>query len=635
MTSAIPFLSALLQLAAAILALRLTRLARGSWGWVFLAAALLLMAVRRGMAGWEILAAHRLVPISEWVSLAISFLMVVGMVGVGGLLRAGRRAEAALIAAESRAREEQERIARREILAQEILEQGEAARKAAELGCCLALMIECTDVWISALDMDGRVVIWNRAAEDISGYSREELLGHNDFWEWLYPDSGERAILASEVDSLIRRGGQLAGVESTLRRKDGTHRRVSWYICPVLGVGGVFSGTFSIGHDVTALRGSGEDVQRIRTFQNLILDNSALGLALVRNRVHTWANPRAAEILGVHLGELEGRPTRDSFPDEKSYQDFGTQAYGLLAQGGYADIRVRMRRGNGTPFWCRMVGRAMDPAHVQEGSVWMMEDITARMTVESALTESEERFRGAFEGTLDALLLLTPKGIFDCNYQALRLFGLEDKSEILQRGLKDLCPVRQPGGEASGEALGHHIQSALVGETARFNWTFRRRGAGDFAAEVYMNSFPMGRRKVLLACVRPAQVIELKSSESSQELGMRAFLDLSPVATMIVDTQAHRFVYCNRAALTILRCRMDEIYGLGPGDLSPMYQPDGRPSKTFSDEMNAIAMHGGSHRFRHVHRSPHREDFAVDVTLTALQPGFSPLLVVTWSELIG
>ncbi|MBP1628157.1 MAG: hypothetical protein H6Q00_2632 [Holophagaceae bacterium] len=63
-----------------------------------------------------------------------------------------------------------------------------------------------------------------------------------------------------------------------------------------------------------------------------------------------------------------------------------------------------------------------------------------------------------------------------------------------------------------------------------------------------------------------------------------------------------------------------------------MFQPDGRLTRTFTQEMDAMALHGGSHRFRHIHRSPHREDFAVDVTLTALQPGYSPLLVVNWAE---
>lgn len=625
MAYAIPFLSALLQLAAAIMAFRLVRLARGSWGWLAFAVAMVFMAVRRVVSGWEILVDHRVLPASEIISLTISILLVVGMVGVGGLLRAGRRAELALKDAEAREKE-------REILARGALDLEAGTREAAELARHLALMIDSTDVWISALDREGRVLIWNRGAERISGYSREEVLGRADFWEWLYPDTGLQAMLSFEIESIIRRGEQAKGLENTLRRKDGTSRTVAWYVCPLAGQGGGFSGSFAIVHDVTESQKSLDDFHRVRTFQNLVLDNSALGLTLIRHRTHQWINPKAAEILGLPMGDGGGVPTRNCFADEKSYEDFGNRAYGLLAQGEYADIRAHLKRPNGILFWCRMVGKALDPAHVEDGTVWMLEDITAKMTVESALTESEERFRGAFEGTLDALLLLTPKGIFDCNQQTLQIFGFEEKSEILQRGLKDLSPPQQPGGKASEEILGHHLQSALVGETTRFNWTFRRRGTGDFPAEVYMNAFPMGRRKVILACVRPTQAYAGGIRDLDWEVGIRVFLDRNPTATMITDIEKNRFVYCNRAALTLLRCRLDEVYGLGPEELSPPFQLDGRSSKAFSVEMNAIAMHGGSHRFRHIHRSPHREDFAVDVTLTALQPGYSPLLVVNWVE---
>ena len=632
MVHLIPFLSTLLQLIAALLALRLTRLARGSWGWLLLALAMLLMALRRGMAGMENLANPRPMPASELVSLLISIFMVAGMVGVGHLLRAGRRAELALLEAEGKSKAEGERMTLLDAAAREAQAREGANQKAAELGRFLELVIDAASMWISTLDAEGRVVIWNRGAEEISGYAREEVQGRSDFWAWLYPDPEIRARMASEVASLLRGGNQTKGEETTLHRKDGTLRKVTWYVCPIYGRDGQTGGTLAVGHDVTELRGTQEDLQRTRTIQNLILDNSAMGIALVRNRSFQWMNARGAEILGLSLQEAQGSPTRNVYPDDASYEAFAKAAYPVMAKGGYWDTRWRLRKPSGNLFWCRLVGKALDPEHVEEGGVWLIEDITTKMAVESALAESEERFRGAFEGTQDALILLTPKGIFDCNHQALRLFGLEDKSEILQRSLKDFCPSRQPGGEGSEEGLGHHLQSALVGEFVHFQWHFRRQGMGEFPAEVYLNTFPVGKRKVLLACLRPVQIATGIVRDLEREADLPAFLDRSPLATLIVDAQRRQIVYCNREALRILKCRMEEILGMGPEDISPMFQPDGRLTRTFTQEMDAMALHGGSHRFRHIHRSPHREDFAVDVTLTALQPGYSPLLVVNWAE---
>ena len=614
------------------MAFRLTRFTRGHWGWVLMAVAMLCMAVRRALSGWEILAGARALPESELIAFAISVLMVVGMVGVGGMFRAGHEAERSLRDAVERAEAESRPPAQRPEPLPKAPAEFAAGGVAAGNGLWFSSVLDSADVWISLLDAEGRVVLWNAAAEEISGYSRQEVLGRSDFWEMLYPDSGVRMMLSFEVESLLRRGERVRGQETTLRRSDGTSRTLSWHICPVTGEAAGFTGTLAIGVDVSEGREHHVDMMQIRTFQNLILDNTALGLSLVRHRSHCWINPKGAEILGISALGAEGAPTRANFPDERSYQDFKERAGALLSQGGYADMQVRLRRPNGTFFWCRLVGKALDPAHVEYGTVWMIEDVTSRMGVETALAESEERFRGAFEGTLDALLLMTPKAIFDCNQQALKTFGFEGKSEILQKGLKDLSPLHQPGGRDSTEDLTHHLQSALIGESARFHWTFHRRGTGDFQAEVYLNAFPMGRRNVLLACVRPAQAPAMGVRDLDWEVGIRVFLDRNPVATMIIDTENHRFVYCNRAVLTMLRCRTDEVYGMRPEDLSPPYQPDGRSSRDFVEEMNAIALHGGSHRFRHVHRSPHRGDFPVDVTLTALQPGYSPLLVVNWAE---
>ena len=39
-------------------------------------------------------------------------------------------------------------------------------------------MLDTTTVWINTLDVNGNVSMWNRAAENISGYKKEEVIGH-------------------------------------------------------------------------------------------------------------------------------------------------------------------------------------------------------------------------------------------------------------------------------------------------------------------------------------------------------------------------------------------------------------------------------------------------------------------------
>ena len=44
-------------------------------------------------------------------------------------------------------------------------------------------IIETPLVWINMLDREGNITLWNRAAELISGYSQEEVVGHKRVWE--------------------------------------------------------------------------------------------------------------------------------------------------------------------------------------------------------------------------------------------------------------------------------------------------------------------------------------------------------------------------------------------------------------------------------------------------------------------
>ena len=56
-------------------------------------------------------------------------------------------------------------------------------------------VIDNAHVWIDVLDEKANVVVWNKAAEAISGYSREEVIGRDKIWEWLYPDEKYRTYL--------------------------------------------------------------------------------------------------------------------------------------------------------------------------------------------------------------------------------------------------------------------------------------------------------------------------------------------------------------------------------------------------------------------------------------------------------
>lgn len=117
-----------------------------------------------------------------------------------------------------------------------------------------------------------------------------------------------------------------------------------------------------------------------------ILDNSVVGIGLVRDRQFVWAN-RALEqhILGFEPGELIGRQTRPLFPSEADYQRFGDEAYSALSRGETYETEVEFRRKDGSSFWCYLTGRAIKPGDLSAGTIWVQMDVTERHTLQEYL----------------------------------------------------------------------------------------------------------------------------------------------------------------------------------------------------------------------------------------------------------
>ncbi|MGV8943548.1 EAL domain-containing protein [Thermomonas sp.] len=88
-------------------------------------------------------------------------------------------------------------------------------------------------------------------------------------------------------------------------------------------------------------------------------------------------------------------------------------------------------------------------------------------------------------------------------------------------------------------------------------------------------------------------------------------------ALLLLDAETGRFVSCNQAAADMLRSPdKHQVLSLHPAEISPPLQPDGRPSIEKANEMMAVAIRDGSHRFEWIHCSPYRENFPVEVLLT-------------------
>lgn len=107
----------------------------------------------------------------------------------------------------------------------------------------------------------------------------------------------------------------------------------------------------------------------------------------------------------------------------------------------------------------------------------------------------------------------------------------------------------------------------------------------------------------------------LRDSEERHRLLIHGSRD----AIMTLHPPDWHFSVCNPAALALFGVDSEQTWKtLGPWNVSPETQPDGRPSGEAAQQMIARALESGSHFFEWTHRRLHGESFPATVLLTAL-----------------
>jgi diguanylate cyclase (GGDEF)-like protein/PAS domain S-box-containing protein len=177
------------------------------------------------------------------------------------------------------------------------------------------------------------------------------------------------------------------------------------------------------GSDRDAAGLSVAELRRAYAEQQLILDRSVVGFALLRDRKVLRCNRRYEEILGYGPGELVGQPVRLLYPSDEAYQRHGIEPYEVLARGEVYSTETTYRRRNGETFWARVTGTAVDPADPQRGSIWNLEDITQRKHTEQALERAYGEQKLIFDRSVVGISFIKNRIFLRCNRRMEEMFG--------------------------------------------------------------------------------------------------------------------------------------------------------------------------------------------------------------------
>ena len=277
------------------------------------------------------------------------------------------------------------------------------------------------------LYQDNRYLYANRAAEEISGYAYEEILGMN-FWDFVHPDY---QVLAREQGRKRRRDeGTPIRYELKLVTKRGVVRWADISEATIL-VEGNPAGIVSV-TDITERRQAEEELRESRELYARLTDT--IPDVIIRTDLEgniTFVNDHAIDISGYSRDELEGRNVLNFVVHEDRDRLTQNEKRMMKRRLGPTQYRLIMKDGRTVPF--EVNG---DVLHDKEGTpcgtVHVLRDITARKKSEEMLRQSEEKFSKIFMLSPDCIAItrLTDGMILDVNHGFEEITGWKREAVI-------------------------------------------------------------------------------------------------------------------------------------------------------------------------------------------------------------
>ena len=319
----------------------------------------------------------------------------------------------------------------------------------------LAAIVDHSEDAIISKKLDGTLTTWNKSAERLFGYTAEEAIGQHItlIVPW------ERRSEEEDILRRLARGERVNHFETVRKRKDGTNLDVSLTISPIRDAAGRVIGASNVARDISERK----RVERALAEQARLLDlsNDAILVRDADDRITYW-NRAANELYGFTREEAMGRVThellRTQFPaaldkiNEQLHRDerWTGQLVHTRKDGAKVIVNSRWvldRKANGDT-WCILETN---------------NDITQQQRTESALRESEERFRAIVETTPECVKLVSADGtLLHMNSPGLCMVGAHSTDEVVGKSVYDLiAPGDRDRFKAFNESICQGEQGSL------------------------------------------------------------------------------------------------------------------------------------------------------------------------------
>jgi two-component system cell cycle sensor histidine kinase/response regulator CckA len=246
------------------------------------------------------------------------------------------------------------------------------------------------------------------------------------------------------------------------------------------------------------------------------------------------------------------------------------------------------------------------------------EMVDERKRAETALQESEQKYRALFQLSSEGILLIKDT-IVECNEAALKILRCE-KSDIVGKTPEDFSPPALSRGSEFAIAQNERWTAAYDGVPQFFNWQCHRKDGSIAELEVSIKAITINDERFLLVTGR--DVSEIKQAHKQREESdqrLNVIIENAPDAFFVHNLEG-RIIQINEAACKNLGYSRDELIGMSVTDIEQSISKE-EATKTWEK----IAS-GSAAAFEGVHKRKNGSTIPVEVTIASVRHDDQALL---------